>query len=232
MPFFNAVTPGRRDKTYESLAISRRLGGSALIRANETALEFQPEMQSEDDRCAEHRRFQKIDAAFREGKLAALKAAVDDPESVPNGPMPMAIGPCLEYAIYHSPVAFIRELLELGAEPNPEDHTGFPPLIAALSCSRPHPGSPGRKDTIEVLALLLTFGADPNQRGLNDYTALHMAVGERHTEAVRLLLESGADPSVRTRIDECETPLEMAEKAGLQDLVTLLSQALGGRPHR
>jgi len=182
-------------------------------------------MQSEDDRCAEHRRFQKIDKAFREGNLAALKAAVDDPESVPNGPMPMAIGPCLAYAIYHSPVAFIRELLELGAEPNPEDHAGFPPLIAALSCSRPHPGSPGRKDTIEVLALLLTFGADPNQRGLNDYTALHMAVGERHTEAVRLLLARGADPSVRTRIDECETPLEMAEKAGLQDLVTLLRQA-------
>src|SRR5688572_1266851 len=34
-PFFNAVTPGRRDKTYESFAISRRLGGSALIHANE-----------------------------------------------------------------------------------------------------------------------------------------------------------------------------------------------------
>ena len=34
-PFFNAVTPGRRDNTYESFAISRRLGGSALIHANE-----------------------------------------------------------------------------------------------------------------------------------------------------------------------------------------------------
>ena len=34
-PFFNAVTPGRRDKPYESFAISRRLGGSALIHANE-----------------------------------------------------------------------------------------------------------------------------------------------------------------------------------------------------
>jgi uncharacterized protein len=183
-------------------------------------------MSPHEERCAEHQRFLKIDAAFRQGDLAALKAAVDDPESVPNGPMPLAIGPCLEYAIYHSPLSFIRELLELGADPNPTDHAGFPPLIAALSCSRPHPGSPGRTDTVDILALLLTFGADPNQRGVNDYTPLHMAVSERHTSAVRILLDAGADPRLRTRIDDCETPLEMAERAGLQDISSLL--AAGG----
>lgn len=179
-----------------------------------------------DERCAEYRQFLKIDAAFREGNLAALKAAVDDPNSVPNGPMPPTIGPCLEYAIYHSPLAFIEALLEQGADPVPEEHGGFPPLIAALSCSRPQPGSPGRTDTAELLALLLKFGADPNQRGLNDYTALHMAVDERHADAVRILLAGGADPHLRTRIDDCETPREMAEKAGLHDLARLLGPAL------
>jgi uncharacterized protein len=182
-------------------------------------------MPSHEERCADHQRFLKIDTAFREGNLAALKAAVDDPESVPNGLMPLAIGPCLEYAIYHSPLSFIRELLELGADPNPTDHAGFPPLIAALSCSRPHPGSPGRTDTVDILALLLTFGADPNQRGVNDYTPLHMAVSERHASAVRILLDAGADPRLRTRIDDCETPLEMAERAGLQDMASLLAAA-------
>jgi hypothetical protein len=34
-------------------------------------------MQSEADRCAEYRKFQKIDAAFREGNLVALRAAVE-----------------------------------------------------------------------------------------------------------------------------------------------------------
>lgn len=181
-------------------------------------------MDSNEARCAEHRQFMAIDAAFRNGDLAALRAAVDDPAVIPNGPMPMTIGPCLEYAIYHSPLPFIRTLLELGADPNPQDHIGFPPLIAALSCSRSQPGSPARTDVPEILKMLLEFKADPNQRGINDYTALHMAVAERNQAAVRLLLQAGADPRLRTRIDECETPLEMAERAGFVEIAEMLKE--------
>lgn len=178
---------------------------------------------SEEECCAEHARFKRIDAAFRADDLAALRAAVDDPAIVPNGPMPLAIGTCLEYAIYHSSLTFIRTLLEIGADPTPADHIGFPPLIAALSCSRSQPGSPARPDVAEILKLLLSFSADPQQRGINDYTALHMAVAERNLVAVKILLEAGADPRVRTRIDDCETPREMAESAGLRDIADLLA---------
>jgi len=38
-----------------------------------------------------------------------------------------------------------------------------------------------------------------------------------------LLLEAGADPRIRTRIDECETPREIAENAGLRDIAALLA---------
>jgi ankyrin repeat protein len=179
-------------------------------------------MEPDADRRAQTGQILKIDAAFRSGDLAALRAAVDDPDDVPNGILPLAIGRCLAYAIYHSPFAFIRTLLEIGADPNPTDHSGFPPLIAALSCSRPQPGSPGRTDVAEILGLLLSFGADPDQRGINDYTPLHMAVGERNLAAAKVLLAAGADPRLRTRIDECETPREMAEKAGLRGLAELL----------
>ncbi len=88
-------------------------------------------MKSDTQRCAEYARFKKIDAAFRNGDLSALRAAVADPANIPNGPMPRTIGNCLEYAIYHSPLAFIRTLLEIGADPNPVNQGGFPPLIAA-----------------------------------------------------------------------------------------------------
>ena len=180
-------------------------------------------MKSDTERCAEYEKFKRIDNAFRVGDLAALRAAVDDPESVPNGPMPLTIGSCSQYAIYHSPPPFIRTLLEIGADPNPVDHSGFPPLIAALSCSRPQPGSAGRPDVVDIIELLLSFGADPNQRGLDDYTPLHMAVGERNLPAIEPLLKGGADPRLRTRIDYCETPREMAEKMGLRDIVELLA---------
>jgi ankyrin repeat protein len=180
-------------------------------------------MKSDAERCKEWETFKKIDAAFRDGDLAALRAAMDEPDCVPNGPMPLAVGPCLEYAIYHSPLPFIRILLEIGADPNPTDHAGFPPLIAALSSSRPQPGSPGRNDTLDIIKLLLTFDADPNQRGINDYTPLHMAVGERHMPAIEALLEAGADPRLRTRIDNYETPLEMAQGGGLVEIAKLLA---------
>jgi ankyrin repeat protein len=181
--------------------------------------------QSEDERCAEAKKFRNIDAAFRAGDLDALRAAVEDPNDIPNGVMPLTIGTCLVYAIYHSPLPFIRQLLEIGADPVPETLDGFPPLIAALSCSRSQPGSPARPDVSDIIRTLLEFGADPAQRGINDYTALHMAVAERNPAAVRLLLEAGADPRVRTRIDDYETPLEIARTAGLRDIAAILESA-------
>src|SRR5262245_50918286 len=137
-------------------------------------------MTTEDERCAEAKKFQRLNDAFKTGDLDALRAAVDDSALVPNGAMPHTIGSCLVYAIYHSPLSFIRTLLEIGADPNAPADDGFPPLIAALTCTRDVAGSPKRTDVDDVLRLLLSFGADPNQRGINDCTPLHMAVAERN----------------------------------------------------
>lgn len=178
------------------------------------------------DRCEEARQFQRIDDAFKRGDLDALRAAVDDPSVIPNGLMPFVIGPCLVYAIYHSPLAFIRTLLEIGADPNAPVDDGFPPLIAALCCTRETPGANRRTDVSDIIRLLLAFAADPNQRGINDYTPLHMAVAERNADAIRILLDAGANPELRTRIDSYETPLEMANAAGLTEIAALLRQAV------
>jgi hypothetical protein len=178
---------------------------------------------TEDERCAEVARFERIDDAFRRGDLQALRIAVEDPALIPNGRMPDTIGSCLVYAVYHSPLAFIRTLLEIGADPNAPVDDGFPPVIAALSCTRDEPGMNRRADVDEVIRVLLEFGADPNQRGINDYTPLHMAVGERNLLAIWQLLEHGADPELRTRIDQYETPLEMAQASGFTDASALLS---------
>ena len=61
-------------------------------------------MTRKDDRCAEHERFRRIDAAFKAGDLSELRAAVEDAvedaSAFPNNPMPLGIGPILTYAIY------------------------------------------------------------------------------------------------------------------------------------
>jgi ankyrin repeat protein len=139
----------------------------------------------------------------------------------------------LEYAIYHSPLPLIRALLEAGADPNPPEgqHAGFPPLHAALSkLRREVPGSAPRGDVPELLRLLLAHSADPNQRGLNDWTPLHVAALADSDEAVGILLDAGADPRLRTRIDDCLTPREEAEKAGLGNMAAMLAAAEAGRP--
>ena len=103
-------------------------------------------MPTDEERCVEARVFERIDAAFRDGNLDALRQAVEDPAVVPNGRMPDTIGSCLVYAIYHSPLAFIRTLLEIGADPNAPVDDGFPPLIGALCKVREVPGSTRRTD--------------------------------------------------------------------------------------
>src|SRR4030095_11761055 len=98
-------------------------------------------MGFEEDRCAEAAKLQRIDEAFEKGDLSALRAAVVDPASIPNGQMPLTVGSFLVHAIYRSPLAFIRTLLEIGANVNAPVDDGFPPLIAVLSCARQVPGS-------------------------------------------------------------------------------------------
>jgi hypothetical protein len=178
----------------------------------------------EEERCAEARRFDAIDDAFRRGDLDALRAAVPDPAAIPNDRMPDTVGRCLIKAIYHSPLAFIRTLLEIGADPNAPADDGFPPLIAALSAAREAPGARRRTDVADVLRLLLSHGTDPNQRGITDYTPLHMAVAAGDPLLVQILLDGGADPELRTRIDDYETPLEMANAAGLSEIAAVLDR--------
>jgi hypothetical protein len=185
-------------------------------------------MTTSDGRCAEFRKLERIEAAFRAGDLEALRAAVDDPLTIPNGPMPDAIGSCLVFATFWSPLPFVRTLLDLGADPNAPADDGFPPLIAALGTGRQTPGANTRTDVDDLVRLLLRRGANPNQRGINDWTALHVAVAERQPLCALYLLDAGADASLRTRIDDCDTPLEMARAAGLDEIASIIE----GQPRR
>ena len=167
-------------------------------------------------------RFTRIDAAFRTGDMAALRKEIGSVDGFPNVVAHPAIGLCLTYAIYHSPLAFVEALLKAGADPKGEAGDGFPPLIAALTTAVPTAGATVRKDVHELLSMLLDAGADVAERGVNDVTPLHMAASQGDLVAVNILLAHGADPNATTRIDDMVTPLEMAIAAGHRGVVNRL----------
>jgi ankyrin repeat protein len=171
------------------------------------------------DRREINRQFMAVDAAYKAGDMAGLRAALGEPPDFPNRRQPHDLGldwP-LEYAIYWSPFPFIAALLDLGADPNYDDAAGFPSLIATLSTDRP--------DRHAILELLIARGADLGQRGHNDWTPLHYAVAQRDLKAIDLLVAHGADSAARTRIDHCSTPLEDAEAAGFAEAVAVLRRS-------
>ncbi len=168
--------------------------------------------------CVRHAAFKAIDDAYRAGDLEALRHACGDLPDFPNSQHSheLGLGYPLEYAIYWSPLPFVRILLEYGADPNYDDGAGFPALIAALSTTRP--------DRRDLVHLLLEFGADVHRRGLNDWTPLHYAANIDDVEAIQLLLAHGADPNSRTRIDDGVTALEEAERLGHAKVVERLRE--------
>ena len=159
-----------------------------------------------------------IHEAYKRGDLVGLKTLLGDPPEFPNCCGPAAVGRIiLEYAIYHSPLPFVRSLLELGADPNYSDHAGFPSLMAALSTKRP--------ERFEIVELLLGFGAHVEQRGINDFTPLHYAASENDLRMIELLLAHGADPNAKTGIDDFFTPIEEAENRKFYEAARILRKA-------
>lgn len=166
--------------------------------------------------------YQRLHAAFLRGDFDTVRREIGDLGDFPNVAPGAAIGMPLVYAIYHSPMSLVRDLLDAGADPNGTDGDGFPPLFAALTSATPAPGATVRDDQPELVELLLRYGADVGQRGFNDYTPLHLAAAEGDLAMVDLLLRRGADPNWITRIDDIETPLEVAERAHNQDVADRL----------
>ncbi|WP_137125426.1 ankyrin repeat domain-containing protein [Roseomonas sp. HF4] len=167
------------------------------------------------------RRWQAAEAAAARGDLAAFRAALGDPEGFPAARLGLDFHGCadrpLDIAIRCAPPGFVAALIRLGADPRAPAEDGFPPLFQAIDAPR--------ADRLRVLGVLLEAGADPEQRGMNDGTALHHAVERRDLAAIRLLLAHGADPGARTRIDDLSTPIEDAEATGFAEAAAAMRAA-------
>jgi ankyrin repeat protein len=147
-----------------------------------------------------------LEDAMRAGDLDGARASLGDDPAFPNVRDPYTDSPLMALALHWAPHATVAELLALGGDANFVADDGFPALVlVALH---------GRDDRHALMQLLIAAGADVDRRGLNDWTPLHAAAARDDPEAIALLLAAGADPMLRTRIDEQMTALEEAEKYG------------------
>lgn len=109
-----------------------------------------------------------------------------------------------------------RLLLEAGSPPDSdEDSYGSSPLIEV-----------NRHGSDPVMTRhLIAAGADVNRANRSDETPLYTASGAaREAEAVRLLLEAGAEPNIRvSHLDQ--TPLHRAALHGIAETIRLLVDA-------
>ncbi|XP_057380991.1 BRCA1-associated RING domain protein 1-like isoform X2 [Daphnia carinata] len=118
----------------------------------------------------------------------------------------------LHVACLKQDVQRIRELLELGANPNTQDNAGWTPLHEVVSCGNE-----------EIVALLVENGANPNIPGGQNETSLHDAVACNRTNIVRLLVSHGAD--VNARNSRGLTPKDLCSKDN-EDITAALQTSM------
>jgi uncharacterized protein len=114
--------------------------------------------------------------------------------------------------------ARVQQLLDQGADIDKRTFAyGLTPLISAAGAGNTN-----------VVALLLSKGANPNAPSAIGWTALMAAAWNGHAECVRMLLEHGADVTRRTVASPDQpacTALDLARKSGHAEIVQLLEAA-------
>ena len=118
------------------------------------------------------------------------------------------------HAVECASPAALRWVLALGGDARFRDTDGYTALHLALERALP--------ERHALLAMLIEAGAPLDARGSNDYTPLHAAAVSEDLEALRLLLDAGADPTRRTRIDAYAAPVEEALHLGKLKSVAFL----------
>jgi ankyrin repeat protein len=108
----------------------------------------------------------------------------------------------IEYALNHAD--------DRSALVNVSDERGFTPLMNATI-----------SESIDIMKLLISNGANVNQRNNDGASALHFAAGDGSLERIALLVEGGGDVTVAS---ESGTPLSWAAGNGRAEAIRYLAQ--------
>ncbi len=155
---------------------------------------------------------------LQSGDSTQLAALAGELETFPHGDDPYIGRRWVTNAIDVGSVSTVRWFLSQGVDLNFCDNEGYTPLHSAIDRPLPHKH--------DVLALLLAAGAPVNRKGTNDWTPAHLAAARDDVEALRLLVQYGADLNIRTDIDDYSTPLEEARSLGKRNAASYLESVV------
>ena len=102
----------------------------------------------------------------------------------------------LHFAAAAYQVDIVRSLIGAGADVHAKNRFGDEPLHAA-SAGRPNAPRWNPAAQVATIECLIKGGADPNAVNKRGVAPLHVAVRTRCADAVRVLLDHGADPARR-----------------------------------
>jgi ankyrin repeat protein len=144
------------------------------------------------------------------GQTARVRALVAaDPSLVntyaPDGFFPLAL------AVFFGNGETAAALLDAGADVRMQSRE-------AMKISSLHSAIGARR--LDLVAMLLARGADPNARAETGLTPLHSAAQDGATDIARALIDAGADVNVRD--DRGRSPLDLAVEHGRQATAVLL----------
>ncbi|WP_257265620.1 ankyrin repeat domain-containing protein [Endozoicomonas sp. ONNA2] len=108
----------------------------------------------------------------------------------------------LVVAALNGHVASVSTLLRRGANPDIPDWYGRTPLCIAVQCPEEHSFM-----KINMVNILLDYGANPNTTGNRSFSPLFSAMLENNSDIANMLLDNGADPDPNRCDDSGRTPL-------------------------
>jgi ankyrin repeat protein len=149
--------------------------------------------------------------AVREGNISVVQECIQADRSIVNRPSPLSRSTPLHEAAAFGQNEVVLLLLDNGATIDAERDARRTPLHMAVF----H----GHAKTVELLA---SRGANINHLAWrHNNSPLQVAVANKHTDVVRLLLDLNADTTIRDM--NGDTALDDAEEMGLTNIVELLS---------
>lgn len=160
-------------------------------------------------------RWEGVFGAAADGDLAALERHVRADHLVLAAFSPDGFTP-LHLACFFGRAAAATWLVKEGGPVNEPARNEMKVHPLHSAAAGPEPAA-----RLALARILLEYGADPNARQQQGFTALHAAAQHGDEALAKLLLEHGADPSLTT--DDGRTPADLARTAGTFSMMQFLS---------